>query len=265
MRRTKISIFVLGCVLLLTIYLLASEAIDEKAYDIAWSRQLGTDEDDNSWSVATDGAGNALISGQTRGNFDRQSAGDLDAFLAKYDPDGNLLWIVQLGTHADDVSYAVAVDGAGNPFISGQTQGDLGGNNAGGTDAFLAKYDPDGNLLWTVQLGTPADDVSYAVAVDGAGNAFISGQTQGNLGGKNAGGTEAFLARYDPDGNLLWTVQIAASADDSPWSVAVDGAGNPFISGQTRGNLGGKNAGGEDAFLIKFDNNQISVTEEENY
>ena len=80
---------------------------------------------------------------------------------------------------------SVAVDAAGNAFISGYTHGGLGDdpNTYGsGRDAFLSKYDPNGSLLWSRQLGTPGEDVSWSVSVDAAGNAFISGYTDGSLG-----------------------------------------------------------------------------------
>ena len=65
-----------------------------------------------------------------------------------------IAWKRQLGTASTDVSDSVAVDADGNAFISGETEGSLGGPNAGGGDVFLAKYDSAGNLLWTDQLGT---------------------------------------------------------------------------------------------------------------
>ena len=225
----------------------------ESPYPVAWSRQLGTSGEDVSWSVAVDNAGNAFISGYTYGSLGGGNAGLGDAFLAKYDPAGNLLWTRQLGTSANDYSFSVAVDGAGNAFMSGYTEGSLGGTSAGGSDAFLAKYDSSGNLLWTRQLGTSAYDYSNSVAVDGAGNAFISGHTYGSLGGTNAGGDDAFLAKYDAAGNLVWTRQLGTSGWDESYSVAVDGAGNAFISGWTWGSLGGNRAGSIDAFLAKYD------------
>ena len=132
----------------------------EDPYEVAWTRQLGTSSDDYSHSVAVDSAGNAFISGHTDGSLNGDNAGQWDAFLVKYDSDGNWLWSRQLGTSSYDFSESVAVDGAGNAFISGSTQGNLGGNNAGLTDAFLTKYDSDGNLLWTQQLGTSSYDSS---------------------------------------------------------------------------------------------------------
>jgi hypothetical protein len=221
---------------------------------LLWTRQMGTTSEDYSHSVAVDGLGNAYISGYTGGSLGGPGAGNGDAFLVKYDSSGSLLWTRQIGTFSTDYSRCVAVDGLGNAYISGYTWGSLGGPNASGGDAFLAKYDSSGSLLWTRQMGTADyDDYSYSVAVDGLGNAYISGYTGGSLGGPNAGGSDAFLAKYDSSGSLLWTRQIGTTAYDPCESVAVDGLGNAYISGYTLGSLGGPNAGGADAFLAKYD------------
>ncbi len=145
---------------------------------LVWTRQLGTSAEDVSNSVAVDSNGNVYISGETEGSLDGNSAGDagdMDAFLAKYDSSGVWQWTRQLGTSSNDYSKSVAVDSNGNAYISGKTEGDLDGNNAGSYDAFLAKYDSSGVWQWTRQLGTSATDYSRAVAVDSNGNAYISG------------------------------------------------------------------------------------------
>ena len=211
---------------------------------LQWTDQLATSGYDTSYSVAVDGAGNAFISWISDFHY--------NAFLAKYDASGKRLWTKKLGTAGTDVVWSVAVDNSGNAFISGYTDRSLGGDNAGSNDAFLAKYDTSGTLQWTKQLGTSNADESYSVAVDDAGNAFISGYTEGSLGGPNVGRADAFLAKYDTSGVPQWTRQLGTSGDDESWSVAVDGSGNAFISGKTTGSLGGPNAGGWDAFLAKL-------------
>ncbi len=95
-----------------------------------------------------------------------------------------------------DSTRSVAVDASGNAYITGLTTGDLGGTNAGDYDAFLVKYDSSGNHLWSQQIGTASEDWSHSVAVDSSGNAYISGNTEGDLGGTNAGGEDAFLVKF---------------------------------------------------------------------
>ncbi len=248
MNRLAIVVMVLG-VLLATV----PEVAAEEPYQIAWLAQIGTSDYDYCKSVAVDASGNAYISGYTSGSLGGTNAGGDDAFLTKFDASGNELWSQQIGTMVGDRSYSVAVDASGNAFISGYTQGNLGGTNAGGLDAFLTKFDASGKKLWSEQIGTSSYDPSYSVAVDASGNAYISGWTLGSLYGTSAGSYDAFLAKFDASGHRLWWQQIGTSLLDYSYSVAVDASGNAFISGITRGSLGGTNAGGHDAFLTKFD------------
>ncbi len=217
-----------------------------------WSEQIGTSSGDQSWSVAVDGTGNAYISGRTAGSLGRPNVGSQDAFLVKYDSSGNLLWSQQIGTSEWDQSMGVTTDNTGNLYIGGSTRGNLGGPDNGDMDVFLTKIDSSGNELWSRQIGTSDLDRGWSVAVDGAGNIFISGDTEGDLGGPNTGNKDAFLAKFDSSGSLLWTQQIGSTQLDQSWTVTVDGSGNAYITGQTRGNLGGPNAGDYDAFLVKY-------------
>ena len=240
-------------VLALAVICLASVAMAEVPYQVAWTAQIGTVNGEESHSVAVDASGNAYITGFTGGDLGGVSAGYDDAFLTKFDTLGNELWSQQIGTAGYDISESVAVDTSGNIYISGYTSGDLGGANAGGYDAFLTKFDASGNELWSQQIGTGEGDLSHAVAVDASGNAYISGTTGGDLGGANAGGHDAFLTKFDASGNELWSQQIGTASSDYSNSVAVDASGNAYITGHTPGDLGGANAGNDDAFLTKFD------------
>ena len=100
------------------------------------------------------------------------------------------------------MSRSVALDASGNVFISGYTYGvegsdGIGGSNAGSADAFLSKFDSDGNNVWTTQIGTSGGDKSQSVAVDTSGNVYISGDTLGDLAGSNVGERDAFLVKYE--------------------------------------------------------------------
>ena len=218
-----------------------------------WTTQIGSSGYDTSESVAVDASGNVYISGYTSGDLGGPNAGEFDAFLSKFDSDGSEVWTIQIGTSSDDYSYSVGVAASGNVYISGNTRGDLGGPNADYLDAYLSKFDSGGNELWTTQIGSSGYDWSYSVAVDASGNAYISGHTDGDLGGPNAGESDAYLSKFDSDGNEVWTTQIGTGSDDYSRSVALDAWGNVYISGYTRGDLGGPNAGPWDAFLVKYE------------
>ncbi len=219
---------------------------------LGWTRQLGTSDYDAPRGISADGMGNVYISGHTRGSLGGPNAGDWDGFVSKYDASGTLEWTRQLGTGEYDASWGVSADGMGNVYISGHTDGSLEGPNAGGRDAFVAKYDGSGTLEWTRQLGTSESDTTYGVSADGMGNVYISGHTRGSLGGPNTGDLDGFVAKYDASGTLEWTRQLGTSESESCWGVSADGLGNAYMSGNTRGSLGGPNTGGQDAFVAKF-------------
>jgi hypothetical protein len=164
------------------------------------------------------------------------------------------LWVKQLGTAELDGGYGVATDAAGNVYIAGDTWGSLGGPNRGGNDAWMAKFDTAGKLRWKQQLGTAESDVANAVATDNAGNVYIAGDTTGSLGGPNRGGVyDAWVAKVDSAGRVLWKRQLGAEdGDDEANRVATD-AGNVYIAGNTTGSLVGPNRGGySDAWGAKY-------------
>ncbi len=218
-----------------------------------WTRQIGTSNSDFSRAIAVDGEGNAYITGSNAGGFGGPGFGGNDVFLAKYDASGTPLWARQIGTSEKDDGVGVAVDGVGSAYITGYTSGSLGGTSAGHADAFLAKYDASGTLLWTRQLGTSDTDRGHAVAVDGTGNVYITGLTWGRLVWPTFGIVDVFLAKYDTSGTLLWTRQTGSPVTDEPYGLAVDNAGNAYITGDTLGSFGGPNAGLTDIFLVKYD------------
>jgi len=219
-----------------------------------WIRQLGTAADDRGYGVSADGQGNVYITGYTKGSLGGTNMGYYDAFLSKYSSSGNLVWCQQLGTSLNDYGYGVSADGQGNVYIAGATQGSLGGTSAGTYDAFLSKYDSAGNLAWTRQLGTTSGDYSYSVSADGQGNMYITGYTDGSLGGTNAGGADAFLGKYDSSGNPVWTKQLGTAKYDYGYNVWADIIGNVYLTGATAGSLFGTNPNTNyDPFLGKYD------------
>jgi hypothetical protein len=208
---------------------------------LVWSRQFGTSGGDYNTGVSADGLGNVYVTGYNDG-----------VFTVKYDSSGNLVWSRQLGAGIDARAQKISADGLGNVFISGDTTGSLGGPNLGGYDAFVAKYNAAGSLAWCRQFGTSAYDESYALSADGLGSVYVSADTQGSLGGANAGDWDCALSKFDSTGSLLWSRQLGTSSDDYASGVSFDGLGRVYIAGHTFGNLGGPSAGRSDAFLAAF-------------
>ncbi len=168
---------------------------------------------------------------------------------------GEIIWTRQFGSSSSDYAFGVAVDGSGNVYITGSTYGTLPGQtSAGAGDAFVRKYDSNGNELWTRQFGGSSYDEAYGVAVDGSGNVYVAGLTTGTLPGQTSAGlTDAFVRKYDASGNELWTRQFGGSSYDYANDVAVDGSGNVYVGGITFGALPGQtSAGAWDAFVAKL-------------
>ena len=224
------------------------------AQTISWTRQFGTVADDSAAALAAGPDGSIYVAGYTYGSLEGSSAGGQDAFVRKYDANGNVLWTRQFGTAGVDYAYALTA-GPGGIYVAGWTTGALEGTNAGEQDAFVRKYDADGNVLWTRQFGTASFDYAEALAAGPDGGIYVAGQTWGPLGGIFFGVIDAFLRKYDPDGNVLWTQQIGTPGDDDSRGVTVGPDGSIYVSGWTTGALEGSNAGGFDAFVRKYDAN----------
>lgn len=219
-----------------------------------FNRQIGTINTMRPFAISATAAGvyvvgstNVALSGQT-------SAGGTDAFIQRYDTAGNLLWTRQFGTSSYDDAVGVAADTTG-VYLAGNTLSSLQGQtSAGGPDAYLRKYDVNGNALWTRQVGTGLTDAGRAVAADASG-VYFAGWVGSVLAGQvGAGGEDAFLQKYDANGALLWTRQFGSEAFDNPAAVSLDGSG-VYVTGTTAGQFPGQTGfgGGTDGFIQKLD------------
>ena len=217
-----------------------------------WLTQFGSEHFDEAFAIATDSEGNAYTSGWTFGDLGGTNAGLYDIWVAKHDSDGNQQWLTQFGTSDYDWSWDAATDSEDNLYITGWTLGDLGGTNAGSYDAWVAKYDSDGNQQWLKQFGTVGDDAALSIDFDELGNFYLTGYTDADFGGSNAGSYDTWVAKYDSDGNQQWEQQFGTSEIDNPLEIAVNSTGQVFVTGFTEGSLGATNAGSYDAWLAEL-------------
>ena len=173
-----------------------------KASPASWTKQLGSSSNDDAFGVATDSSGNVYVTGATTGGLDcNTSAYGNDLFVVKYNSSGTKQWTKQLGTSSRDVANGVATDSSGNVYVTGDTTGGLDGNtSAGSNDLFVVKYNSSGTKQWTQQLGTSSNDNANGVATDSSGNVYVTGGTEGDLDGTNAGSTDLFVVKYNSDG-----------------------------------------------------------------
>jgi chitodextrinase len=236
---------------------------------------LGTPANDYGRGVALDSSGNVYVTGWTAGALDGiPNPTGADVFLVKYNSSGVKQWTRLLGTMGvidpdsggmDMGNYGlnVAVDSTnGYVYVTGYTMASMGGQGwAGARDIFLVRYDLNGENRLTRLLGTIQDDVGNAVAVDGSGNIYVAGYTQGDLGAANAGGKDIIVAKFNSSLVLQGAVwQVGSAGDDVATSIAVSAAGDAlYITGLAGGALpslvaGNAFAGGGDLFVARFTN-----------
>jgi|GEM_PF-784617 len=229
--------------------------------DIEWLHQFGSGwppgGEDPACAVVVDAEGSVYVAGHLFHVLPGQTgAGGLDAYLRKYDAHGNELWTRQFGTTGDDAALGVAAH-EGGVYVTGFISGVLPGQtSAGSTDAFVRKYDTDGNVLWTRQFGTTGLDEAACVAVDGSG-VYVGGSVSSTPNHQDT----AFVRKFDTDGNEQWTHEFRPTVlhifgDAHVFTVGVDASG-VYAGGWTAGVLPGQvresYVDGYDAFVRKYD------------
>lgn len=221
-------------------------------------RQFGTDADEVVTDVVVDADGNAYVYGTTEGRFaGNDHAGGFDLFIARLDADGEVQWIRQFGSAADDSSGGAGF-ASGALYVTGFTEDALAGSgNAGEADGFVARYTPDGSRVWLRQFGGAGSDLGTALAIDLSGNVFVAGESFGVVDDelRNLGASDLMVIKYDADGAYQWAAQAGTIGVDSAVSVASVEAGNAYVVGATAALLDGAtmSAGQDDAFVIKWD------------
>lgn len=224
---------------------------------LLWVQQAGTYAAAN--AVAADATGNVYISGNTTSGLNGNAqTGSYDYFVGKYDPNGTLLWLKQLGVSGNQAfANAVGVDTTGNVFVGGATKGGLAGNTQSGQfDYVIAKYDANGNFLWLKQAGASSGITTATnLAMDVAGNAFVVGATTVGLDGNSEmSNQDYYVAKYDTNGTLLWLQQLGVAATYAgAMGATTDAAGDVVVSGFTNAGLAGNTvAGSQDSFVAKY-------------
>lgn len=267
-----------------------------------YSTYLGGNGSAQGNAIAVDSMGNVYVTGTTfsptgttsspnfptapaTGTKPFQSAyggGTSDAFVAEVASSGNsLVYSSYLGGGGADFGQGIAVDAAGNAYVTGSTSstdltassGAVQATNTGGSDAFIAKVNSGGAALgYLTYLGGSAADYGQAIAVDGGGNAYVTGYTLSTnfpvanplpaANGLNSGANgDAFVAKINPAGSALaYSTYLGGNGLDRGFGIAIDGAGDAFVTGDTTSTnipatSGGVNSGNGDAFVAELNLN----------
>jgi hypothetical protein len=243
---------------------------------VVWAKSVGGTGQEMGWCVAVDGAGNSYLTGEfassamTAGSTTLSSAGDFDIFILKFDATGSVLWAKGIGGSLEDRGRSISVDGAGNIYTTGWFKsnalsfGSTTITNSGDFDMFIVKYSSSGAVLWARKEGGSGFEYGRSIVADVSGNIYITGPfnstfSYGATTLTNAGSLDIFVSKHDPSGNNLWVKSIGGADADETYDIALDAAGNTYITGQFQSNnmLVGSttlaNAGGYDVLVAKYD------------
>ena len=255
-----------------------------------WAQRAGGSGPDIAEATATDRFGNVYVTGIfssstiTFGSYTltdtNATSGIENTFLVKYDEYGDVLWAKSSTGRSEGLVHSIAVDGAGNVYLTGNFNGvsisfdtvtlyntDVTGAG-GGANVFLVKYDSSGQVQWGRSAG---DSISYneswGVAADAWGGVYVTGFFGGpviNFGGYTltnplAAEYDIYFVKYDIMGNVRWAQRYGGINPDIGYAVTTDSAGSVYLAG----NFGNDtmsfgattlvNTGVQSVFLTKFD------------
>ncbi len=242
----------------------------------AW--KIGGTGEQKAESIICDNTGNVIVTGEIRGNCDfggiiinattnTYNAGVFspyvnlyDLFIAKYNKDGGVIWAKKInngsGTSNSNnaSSKKILNDGSGNLFIVGRfynnltfeagTPSAITLSSAGGSDIFIAKYDPNGNFIWAKKSGGTGDDEAGDLELDSNGDLFISGTFNGTATFGTSpvttnitsnGGSDIYIAKFNNAGTLAWVQKGGGATNDFGKGLAVSSAGKVYVTGSIRG------------------------------
>jgi hypothetical protein len=249
-----------------------------------WSTYFGGSGDDFGQAIITDASGNVYCSGATAssasiasaGAFQTLYGGGQDAFLAKFNNTGTFQWATYYGGSGSESASGLVTDASGYVYMAGGTASSSGIASVGAyqtslpgsNNGYLTKFNNLGTRQWGTYYGGSGNDAIDLITPDPAGNIYVTGSatsttgiaTPGAFQTANAGGTDAFFAKFSNSGSFLYGSYYGGSGTDNGLGILLDGLGYLYLAGSTQSTSGiatagayqTANAGGYDAFIAKF-------------
>ncbi len=215
---------------------------------LTWSTFLGGSGTDDAQFIAIDGSGNIYVTGSSSSSWGSPvqafGGGGNDAYVAKLNSSGSVVWTTFLGGSGADVGHAIAVDASGNIYVSGDSSSTWGSPVraiSSGTDGFAAKLNSSGTLLWNTFLGGSGSDTSWGIGIDGSGNVYVSGDSAASWGSplrSYSNGSDVYAAKLNSSGSLMWNTFLGGSGSDINNGIAVDTSGNVYVGGYSTATWG---------------------------
>ncbi|OYU96114.1 MAG: hypothetical protein CFE21_06800 [Bacteroidetes bacterium B1(2017)] len=252
-----------------------------------WATYFGGSGYDNGNSIKIDSSGSSIVIGYTystfgiatSGAYQSTYGGNNDGFILKFNEFGNLVWATYYGGNDNDYCYDVTISKQGYLLVAGltgstngiATSGSFQDSLNGVTDAFVLKFTGSGTRVWATYFGGNFLDYGYGIASDDNENIFLSGYTnsdqnvatvgshQSSFGGNN----DAMIAKFNPNGNLIWASYYGGSTNEYGTGITCDPQGNVLFTGFTASSSGiatsnayqsqlGGSGTTNDAYLVKF-------------
>lgn len=257
-----------------------------------WATYYGGGSEDRGCGVVTDSIGNVFLCGWTTSGtgisfngFQNVYGGNEDAFIVKFDGAGNRIWATYYGGIGLEYGQSIAVDRGGNIYLGditlnspGLASGGFQNVSGGAYDAYLVKFDSNGNRLWATYYGGSSTENGFSVATDRMNNIYLAGTASSNTGisfngfqnSFGGGNVDAFLVKFSPSGTRLWATYYGGTGDESNYGIGqtpsilnVDPSGNIYMGGYTTLSSGISSSGFQnsfgggfyDCFLVKFNSN----------
>jgi Beta-propeller repeat len=224
--------------------------------ELLFATYLGGRNSDGATAVARDGGGGIYVTGYTLSTdfpgaspLQAGNGGSYDVFVTKLFPGSPLTWSTYLGGSGEDRATGIAVDDAGNVYLSGYTfstnfptSAPFQAGLAGAPDAFVTKLNPSGSaLVYSTFLGGAGTDAAYGIAVDSGGSAYVAGYT-GSTNFPTAapiqatlrGSTDSFVTKLNAAGSaLVYSTFLGGNSDEVGNGIAVDQVGSAYVVGWT--------------------------------
>ena len=219
-----------------------------------WVRQIGGAGSDGGDEVAAGPHDSVFLIGDSDGEtrftpgVTLPPTGGRDAWAARYQRDGDLLWTRRLGGPGEQQSHGISADREGHALVAGEFQGTavFGSRrlDSAGTrpDVFLAKLDRRGRVRWAQRFGGTGEDLGRGVDADAKGHVYFTGEYSGTLrlGSTtltSSGGRDLFLAKATRAGRVLWATSMGGPGIDSGPELEVDSRGFSYLAGQYSGSF----------------------------
>ena len=233
---------------------------------IEWEKSFGGSGLDGAEQISSISFERTSDGGYIVASFSNSDDGDVtgnqglfDFLILKLSPEGTLEWQKSLGGSLDDLAYSIQQTSDGGYIVAGDSRsndGDVTGNH-GGTDIWVVKLNATGSIEWQKSLGGSLDDYSPSIQQTSDGGYIVAGSSRSSDGDltENKGGSDYWIVKLSPNGNMEWQKSLGGSSDDDAYSIKQTPDGGYIVAGDSSskdGDVTG-NHGGTDIWVVKLD------------